>query len=120
MATARRSEKFKKPNDYEKDPLPVISLFCGCGGLDLGFREAGFQPLVAIDKDASACKTYEHNHAGVRVLNQDLSSAPRGYVLDRLAELPQARKPVGVIGGPPCQAFSLSNRNGGERDARAN
>jgi site-specific DNA-cytosine methylase len=30
------------------------------------------------------------------------------------------RKPVGVIGGPPCQAFSMSNRNGGSRDARAN
>jgi DNA (cytosine-5)-methyltransferase 1 len=54
------------------------------------------------------------------VLKQDLSTAPQGYVLERLAELPRMRKPVGVIGGPPCQAFSMSNRNGGSRDARAN
>ncbi len=39
-----------------------MSLFCGCGGLDLGFREAGFQSVLAIDKDAMACKTYELNH----------------------------------------------------------
>jgi DNA (cytosine-5)-methyltransferase 1 len=120
MTMSRHSEKSRKSQEAGRDALPVISLFCGCGGLDLGFREAGFQPLLAIDKDASACKTYEQNHAGVRVLKQDLSSAPKGYILDRLAELPQTIKPVGVIGGPPCQAFSLSNRNGDERDARAN
>lgn len=100
--------------------LPIVSLFCGSGGLDLGFLEAGFQPIMAIDKDASACKTYEANHLGVRVLKQDLSSIPKGYILNRLSELPETPKPVGVIGGPPCQAFSLSNRNGGARDQRAN
>ena len=117
MPTTGRSEK--KPNHREKDLLPVISLFCGCGGLDLGFRGAGFEPILAIDKNEIACTTYEANHAGVRVLKQDLSTAPEGYVLERLGELPKMRNPVGVIGGPPCQAFSISNRNG-SRDARAN
>jgi DNA (cytosine-5)-methyltransferase 1 len=120
MPTTGRSEKFKEPNYQEKGLLPVISLFCGCGGLDLGFRDAGFEPILAIDKNAIACATYEENHAGVRVLKQDLSMAPKGYVLERLAELPTMRNPIGVIGGPPCQAFSMSNRNGGSRDARAN
>jgi len=113
------SGELKKHKNGAGEPLSLVSLFCGCGGLDLGFREAGFQPVVAIDKDAMACRTYELNHPGVRVLKQDLSSAPKGYVLDRLAELPKERKPVGVIGGPPCQAFSLSNANGGAHDARA-
>jgi DNA (cytosine-5)-methyltransferase 1 len=120
MPTTGRSEKFKKRNDQAKGLLPVISLFCGCGGLDLGFRDAGFEPILAIDKNAVACATYEENHLGVRVLKQDLSTAPKGYVLERLAELPTMKKPVGVIGGPPCQAFSMSNRNGGSRDMRAN
>jgi DNA (cytosine-5)-methyltransferase 1 len=120
MLTIGRSEKFQKPNCQERDLLPVISLFCGCGGLDLGFREAGFETILAIDKNAVACATYEKNHPGVRVLKQDLSTAPKGYVLERLEELPKMRKPIGVIGGPPCQAFSMSNRNGSSRDARAN
>ena len=120
MTPRRGSGGLKKPEGVELEPRPLVSLFCGCGGLDLGFREAGFQPVVAIDKDAMACRTYELNHPGVRVLKQDLSLSPKGYILDRLAELPQERKPVGVIGGPPCQAFSLSNQNGSGHDARAN
>jgi len=107
------------PSGGYRPPLPVISLFCGAGGLDLGFMQAGFLPVLAVDKDPAACKTYAHNHARVRVLKQDLSSIPRGYVLDRLAELPETVKPVGVIGGPPCQAFSVGNRNGSARDSRA-
>src|SRR5207245_8785852 len=67
------SGELKKPRNEAREPRPLVSLFCGCGGLDLGFREAGFQPLLAIDKDAMACRTYELNHPGVRVLKQDLS-----------------------------------------------
>lgn len=120
MTSAHSSAKDRKPQHAAQGPLPIVSLFCGCGGLDLGFREAGLQPVLAIDKDAAACTTYEQNHPGVRVLKQDLASAPKGYVLDRLAELPKEIRPVGVIGGPPCQAFSLSNRNGAAHDERAN
>lgn len=120
MTMPRHSEKSIKSQEAGRDLLPVVSLFCGCGALDLGFKQAGFEPILAIDKDAVACRTYEENHTGVRVLKQDLSTAPKGYILERLAELPEMRKPIGVIGGPPCQAFSLSNRNGGIRDARAN
>ena len=120
MTMSRQSEKSRKSQEAGSDLLPVVSLFCGCGALDLGFKQAGFEPLLAIDKDAIACATYEENHAGVRVLKQDLATAPKGYVLERLAELPKMRNPVGVIGGPPCQAFSMSNRNGGARDLRAN
>lgn len=120
MTSPHNSAEDRKPQDAAKDPLPIVSLFCGCGGLDLGFREAGFQPMLAIDKEAVACMTYEQNHPGVRVLKQDLALAPKEYAHDRLAELPREIRPVGVIGGPPCQAFSLSNRNGGARDERAN
>jgi DNA (cytosine-5)-methyltransferase 1 len=89
--------------------LPVVSLFSGSGGLDEGFFQAGFSPVLAMDNDRAACQTFERNHPGVRVLKKDLSQAANGYVIDRLSELPSPVRPIGVIGGPPCQAFSMSN-----------
>lgn len=89
--------------------LPVVSLFSGSGGLDEGFVQAGFLPVLAMDVDRAACLTFEHNHPGVRVLKKDLSEAVNGYAVERLSEIPSTVRPIGVIGGPPCQAFSLSN-----------
>ena len=89
--------------------LPVVSLFSGSGGLDEGFVQAGFTPVLAMDLDRAACETFDQNHPRVRILRKDLSQAINGYVVDRLSELPSAVQPIGVIGGPPCQAFSLSN-----------
>ena len=62
-----------------------------------------------MDVDKAACQTFEQNHPGVRVLRKDLSQAVNGYVVERLSEIPSTVRPIGVIGGPPCQAFSLSN-----------
>jgi DNA (cytosine-5)-methyltransferase 1 len=89
--------------------FPVVSLFCGSGGLDEGFVQAGFLPVLAMDNDEAACQTFEANHPRVRVLKKDLSQAVNGYVVERLSELPVPVHPIGVIGGPPCQAFSMSN-----------
>jgi DNA (cytosine-5)-methyltransferase 1 len=99
--------------------LPVISLFSGSGGLDLGFSNAGFTPILAIDANAAACRTYERNHSLARVLRRDLSDLPRKYVLDRLSELSSEIKPIGVVGGPPCQAFSQGNGHKRDDDPRA-
>ena len=99
--------------------LPVISLFSGSGGLDLGFANAGFTSVLAIDANRAACRTYERNHVGTRVLKRDLSTLPRKYVLERLAELPVLVKPIGVVGGPPCQAFSQGNGHKRADDPRA-
>jgi DNA (cytosine-5)-methyltransferase 1 len=92
-----------------KKPFPIVSLFSGAGGLDLGFQDSGFKTILAIDTDRSACVTLENNFSGVRVLKQSLSDVSDDYLLERLAELPQKATPVGVIGGPPCQSFSISN-----------
>jgi DNA (cytosine-5)-methyltransferase 1 len=89
--------------------LPVVSLFSGSGGLDVGFTQAGFSPVLALEIDRAACETFDFNHPSVRVLKKDLSKAVNGYVVERLEELPSSVDPVGIIGGPPCQAFSLSN-----------
>lgn len=99
--------------------LPVVSLFCGPGGLDVGFEQAGFRPVLAIDAEIAACTTFKRNHVHAEVLRRDLSTAPRGYVSERLRELPEIIVPAGVIGGPPCQAFSLSNGHKKDGDPRA-
>src|SRR5882724_7742559 len=98
--------------------IPVVSLFSGSGGLDEGFVQAGFSPVLAMDNDRAACETFEWNHPRVRVLKKDLSQAVNGYVVERLSELPSAVQPIGVIGGPPCQAFSLSNVHKKSNDPR--
>src|SRR5438045_3483330 len=89
--------------------LPTVSLFCGPGGFDLGFARRGFHPMIAVDSVSAACNTFEHNFPSCRVLKTDLSKVSVGYLIDRIAELPSSTRPVGVIGGPPCQAFSRGN-----------
>jgi DNA (cytosine-5)-methyltransferase 1 len=97
----------KKVTELPSQPgIPVVSLFSGCGGLDLGFFQAGFRSVLAVDFEKAACITYEANHTHVRVLRKDLSDLNKGYISQRLDELPTPVKPVGIIGGPPCQAFS--------------
>lgn len=88
---------------------PIISLFSGAGGLDCGFAAAGFKPILAIDNDPAACHTYHRNNPATRVVRKDLAGLSPNYILDRLSEEPYPVKPVGVIGGPPCQPFSISN-----------
>ena len=83
----------------------LIDLFSGAGGMTLGFTDprfcGGFTPVLSIDNDAAAVKTHELNFEGRAVC---------ANIEDWLAtqEVPQADV---VIGGPPCQGFSLLNKN---------
>ena len=74
----------------------MISLFSGCGGLDLGFKREGFDIVWANDKVSDACVTYKNNvdsHIVCGDLNKiDTNSIPSADML---------------VGGPPCQSFSL-------------
>lgn len=78
--------------------MKIVDLFCGAGGLSLGFQMAGHEVVAAFDADPVAVDTYnrnigEHAHvADLRELN--------------IGDLPDAD---GIIGGPPCQALSQSN-----------
>lgn len=76
----------------------VVSLFCGLGGLDLGFEWGGFKVLWANDLLPYATETYRLNFgSGVETVTGDVTEVP-------LDEIPSADV---VIGGPPCQSFSL-------------
>lgn len=100
------------PNDileftFEPNTMNVIDLFAGCGGLSLGFEMAGFNIPLAVEKDAWAAETYAHNHSHTKVVTQDITQ-----IFDFNQLLDPTTMIDGIIGGPPCQGFSLS----GNRD----
>lgn len=99
--------------------IPIISLFSGAGGLDLGFKQAGFNTVLAVDSNPAACMTFAHNYSECEVVEMDLAAVDPKCILDRLLHLSPGNHPVGVIGGPPCQAFSLGNVHKKDRDARS-
>lgn len=80
----------------------IIDLFCGCGGLSLGFESAGFEVAYAIDMWKDAIVTYNHNHKNKVAHCQDIHELEDGF----LKNLSETEEIVGVIGGPPCQGYS--------------
>ena len=93
----------KPPQDSMPTGTRFASLYCGAGGLDLGFIAAGFRCLAAFDADEVAVATYNHN-LGPHAERVDLRSRDSD-VLNALkcADL--------VLAGPPCQGFSTAGRN---------
>ncbi len=88
--------------------IPILSVFSGAGGLDLGFKQAGFLPVLAIDIAPAAVRTYQRNHPQSRVIELDLLKASVHEII-ALWEECSSDPPLGIVGGPPCQAFSVSN-----------
>jgi hypothetical protein len=84
----------------------VISLFSGGGGLDMGFKKAGYNIIWAIDNDNNAVMTYKKN-IGSHIICDDINTIDAKTI-------PNAQV---LIGGPPCQSFSLSGKRDVE-DAR--
>ena len=90
--------------------INTIDLFCGAGGLSLGFQQAGFNILAGIDFDEAALKTYNANLHGALGLKEDLYK-PNEAFKDLDNKINKKNIDV-VIAGPPCQGFSLT----GSRD----
>ena len=89
----------------------ALGLFVGAGGLDLGFRMAGYDILAACDTDPFAAKTYRANSPDVPFLLEDIRSLSKTQLVAAL----RGRRPDVIIGGPPCQGFStLGDRLSGD------
>ena len=89
--------------------MKVISLFSGCGGLDLGFEKAGFEIPLANEYDPTIWETYTTNHPNTVLLKGDIRS---------LNEEDFPTNVDGIIGGPPCQSWSEAGSLRGINDAR--
>lgn len=91
-------------------PLPkIVSLFSGAGGLDLGFKEAGYIISVAIDSADAAIRTHRRNFPRTKAIIADLNEIKSLGVLEQVKAKLLAGQRIGVIGGPPCQGFSRAN-----------
>lgn len=83
-----------------------IDLFCGAGGMSYGFEMAGFRPVLAIDNWQDALDTYKRNNPKGDTLCADLSNID----IDKVAKEHNIKKVDLIIGGPPCQGFSLAGK----------
>jgi len=89
--------------------MKVISLFSGCGGLDLGFERAGFEIPVANEYDKTIWSTFKANHPKTRLIEGDIR---------KVNESDFPSDVDGIIGGPPCQSWSEAGSLKGIEDAR--
>ena len=90
--------------------LRVLDTFAGAGGFSLGFEMAGCDVVGAVELDAWACDTFSHNHPAATVMRGDISKIQDDEIIATFGK----SKPDIVIGGPPCQGFSIANRNAGD------
>ena len=86
----------------------VIDLFCGCGGFSKGFQDAGFNVRFGIDLWNDATVTYKKNFPNAVVLNEDITKVDGNTIL-KMCGLKAGEVDV-IIGGPPCQGFSVSGK----------
>ena len=85
--------------------MNVIDLFSGCGGLSKGFMDAGCEVLMGVDIDQAALNTFERNHPGAIGLNGSLADKS---IFEEMRKIVGDRQIDMIIGGPPCQGFSLT------------
>lgn len=96
----------------------IVSLFSGAGGLDLGFKEAGFTISVAIDSSSAAINTHKTNFPRSNAVVGDLVELGPAGVVEYVSTRIKVGQQIAVIGGPPCQGFSRSNPNSLSSDPR--
>ncbi len=89
--------------------MKLLSLFSGCGGLDLGFEKAGFEISVANEFDPSIWETYITNHPNTKLIKGDIRQIKDTDFPDEID---------GIIGGPPCQSWSEAGSLRGIDDMR--
>ncbi|UUC43560.1 DNA cytosine methyltransferase [Clostridioides difficile] len=88
--------------------IRTVSLFAGCGGLDLGFKRAGFNIIWANDNNKKIEETYKANHSNTKLVIKSIVDLEE-------EEIPECDV---IIGGPPCQSWSYAGSGKGKEDSR--
>ncbi|MGD0406447.1 MAG: DNA cytosine methyltransferase [Candidatus Bathyarchaeia archaeon] len=102
------SNTSEKESSFGKK-LSFADLFCGAGGLSLGFKMSGFfQPVVAVEANSVVAQTYKKN-IGADVLVQKVQAITSGDLLKKAKENGYSSIQA-VVGGPPCKPFTFSNK----------
>ena len=96
----------------------IVSLFSGCGGFDLGFEQARFQPIIAYDVFHAAVETYNSNREDNPAIHADLAKLSTDKMIQQIEKRLMGHPVIGVIGGPPCQSFSKGNVHPKPNDIR--
>ena len=86
------------------DSLKVIDLFSGAGGLSQGFRDAGFDVISAVEIDKNLSQTYRENFKKTKIFEEDITKVNSNDLLVNKSNVDV------VVGGPPCQGFSMSGK----------
>jgi DNA (cytosine-5)-methyltransferase 1 len=97
--------------------LTAIDLFCGAGGLSAGFARAGFDILAGNDIDPAAGQTFQLNHPGSKFFAGPVQDVSAAFLLSATGL--KSGELTCLIGGPPCQGFSVYNHQRGMHDARS-
>jgi DNA (cytosine-5)-methyltransferase 1 len=88
--------------------IKIASFFSGAGGLDLGFKKAGFDIIWANEYDKTIWETFEYNFPSTTIDKRSITKV-------LASEVPNV---IGIIGGPPCQSWSEAGAGRGIEDKR--
>ena len=95
-------------SSWDPEAPKIVDLFCGAGGLSLGFTQEGFLTALANDIEPCCIDTYSHNHPETprkHIVLGDIKN-----VVENITELLRFQQVDVLVGGPPCQGFSMANR----------
>ena len=96
--------KLEKQKRTKKNNLSFVDLFSGAGGIGIGFEQAGYNHVFSADFNKSVSKTFKHNNPNIPFIDGDISDK---NIFNKIREEFSHKEVDVVVGGPPCQGFSI-------------